>query len=170
MPQDFLLIFACRAAMRSSNHGWRVDQTWQADLAIDRLLAWVMAAMATMVRFVSMASSRCARRPCRHLLSGRGERVVVDTAQGEPDPFGLGTVEHLAEEDRRRHLRPRRCSIHVWPPPGWRPIWRKRVSKQAAGGDAHVASEARFMPAPTLAAPLTTAASAAGNRRRRNPS
>ena len=50
-----------------------------------------------------------------------------------------------------------RRSIHVWPPPGWMPICRNRVSnfaRRAAMRTSH--PSAMFIPAPT-AAPLTAA-------------
>ena len=62
-------------------------------------------------------------------------------------------------------------NIQVWPPPGWMPRSRKRVSNLAdapASRTSH--ASARFMPAPT-AAPLTAARVGSGLRAtRRNPS
>ena len=64
-----------------------------------------------------------------------------------------------------------RRSIHVWPPPGWIPSWRKRVSSLAVSATMRTSQpSARFMPAPT-AAPLTAASVGSGLRAmRRNPS
>ena len=63
-------------------------------------------------------------------------------------------------------------SRQVWPPPGCRPICRKRESNRAHCRPATAMSQARtiFMPAPT-AAPFTAATVASGEwATRRNPS
>ena len=62
-------------------------------------------------------------------------------------------------------------NIHVWPPPGWMPICKKRSSKRADSPAMRTSQiSARFMPAPT-AAPLTAAMVGSGLRpKRRKPS
>ena len=127
--------------------------------------------MATMVRFVSMASSAVRSPPVPPSPERCGERVVVDTAQGEPDPFGLGTVEHLAERRRRRHLRPRRAQHPRMAATGMEAdLEEAGVEAGTAGGDAHVASESEVHAGPD-GAPLTAASVGSGQRAaRRNPS
>ena len=136
--------------MRSSNHGWRVDQTCGSicDRPPPRVAA--MAAMATMVRFVSMASH------------------AVRSPPVPPSP------ERLRRARRRRHsagrarpVRPRhrRAPRRRGPPPPPPAAATARHPRMAAtgmeadleeagveagtaGGDAHVASESEVHAGP----------------------
>ena len=88
-------------------------------------------------------------RPRRQLLGVVEQRVVVDAAPHEPDPLGLGAVEHLAEHHRRHHrLRPgdapkhpRVAAARVQPE-----LQEPGVELGPAGGEAHVAPERQVHP------------------------
>ena len=75
--------------------------------------------------------------------------VVVDAAVHEPDPLGLGAVEHLAEEHRRhRRLRAGDAPQHPGVPAAGvdADLEEPGVELGPAGGETHVAAERQVHP------------------------
>ena len=134
-----------------------------------------MSAIAWIVFLVSIDQlARRRRGPRRHLLRGGEQLVVVDAAVHQADPLGLGAVHAPRRTRTAANVAcgpAMRRNIHVWPPPGWMPICRKRVSNLARRAAMRTSQpSARFIPAPT-AAPFTAASVGSGLRAmRRKPS
>ena len=143
---DSVEIRAWSAARRSANHGWRVLHTCGVELALDRrgVGRRCRPSPGSSV-FTSITSSRGATPPARPSL--RRRRAAGRRRRS-------GTRARRARPRRRRSPRrtPRpamvacgptmRRSIQVWPPPGWMPSCRKRVSNLAVPRrDAHIAAE-----------------------------
>ncbi len=167
-------IRACIAARRSANSGWSIDQSCtsssrstaascssmpatSANVAlVRRTSSWGAAAARAAMASAAPASSASATQ--RHTNPIRSASAPSSTSPNS-------TMAAAADDPTAR------CSIHVWPPPGWIPSCRKRVSKRAEAPASRTSqASARFMPAPT-AAPLTAARVGSGERAtRRKPS
>ena len=149
-------IFACSAAMRSANHGCRVLHTCGFS-SRSTAAGWSsMSAMSWIVAFVTHHQlARRRRRPRRHLLGGVEQRVVVDAAVHEPDPLGLGAVEHLAE--------------HAPPPspPAARRCAGTSTCARRPGGARSAGTGCRTWPAGRRGARRTRAPGSSRRRRRR---
>ena len=97
-----------------------------------------------------------------------GQQLVVgDAPPHQPDLLGFGRrrpPRRTAPWPRPPADRPPARSIHVWPPPGWMPSCRNRVSNRADAPARRTSqASARFMPAPDRGAVD------GGQRRQRRP-
>ena len=160
--------------MRSANQGWRVLHTWGVS-SRSTASGWVvMSAMSWMVFFTSTSRARGAVA-ARDAISWATVSNWSSSTQRCTRPTRSASAPSITSPNTTPANvacgPAMRRSIQVWPPPGWMPICRKRVSNLALRAAMRTSQpSARFMPAPT-AAPFTAASVGSGLRAmRRKPS
>src|SRR5262249_51950754 len=102
LPQEGRpLMRLCRAARRSANQGWRVDHSCGSSSAATAVGWSATSAIAAIVRFVVMASSRGALAARDAIACAGGPPRGPTAPKPEADPSRFLAVEPLAEDDRR---------------------------------------------------------------------